>query len=219
MRSIHPTLRRLNAEWNELAERPVPGDWRTEPALAVSSSLAEVLASVGPSPDAVLGSLLRVGDPVARRVVLQAMLGRAVLDAARDSSHDFDDYVAELWLRIAGYPLGRRPARIAANLALDTRKRVRGRPSLPPIDPERLAGLAAASAAGSGARLLLARARRTAVIDATTESALRLVYAEGFDTRTAAASLGMTPCALRQRCHRALRRLAAHADCLREVVA
>lgn len=216
MRTSHPTVRRLNAEWQELAGAAVPPSWRTEPALVGASDLAGVLASVRGDPDAVLGALLRLGGP-AHRVVLQAMLGCVVLAAGRDRCHDLDDYVAELWLGIATYPLARRPSRIAANLALDVRKRVR-RASVPAIDLTRLA-LVTPAQAGAGAALLLARARRIAVIDAEAERALRLVYGAGLDTRQAASVLGITPATLRQRCHRALRRLAARVPDLKELLA
>lgn len=192
-----------------------------EAPLSGADDLAEALASVQAAPDAVLGALLRCGDALAHRVVLQAMLGRAVLDAARDPSHDFDDYVAELWLRIATYPLARRPIRIAANLALDTRKRVRGRKEVHPVDPARLLHLVQVSDedGSAPADLLLTQAQRTALITATTERALRLIYTEGLDTRQAAAVLGVAPAALRQRCARAVRRLAAHAHDLQEAIA
>ena len=209
MRPSHPMMRRLNAEWPELAERALPPAGRRQPALAGAADLAAVLASVRGDPDAVLGGLLRVGDSLAHRVVLQAMLGYVVRQAARDRYHDLDEYVAELWLLIAGYPLARRPDRIAANLALDLRKRVR-RSDTPVVATARLT-LVTPAQAGAGAALLLARARRIAVIDAEAEHALRLVYAAGLDTRQAASVLGVTPATLRQRCHRALRRLAAHA--------
>lgn len=221
MRPAHPTLRRLNAEWQELAGAPVPPGWRTETPLSRAGDLATVLTSVRAAPDAVLGALLRCADATAYRVVLQAMLGRIVLDAARDPSHDLDDYVAELWLAIATYPLGRRPARIAANLALDTRKQVgRSRP-FPLVDPARLADRARepGQAGSSPAGLLLSRARRTALITLDTERALRLIYTEGLGTRQAAAVLGVAPAALRQRSARAVRRLAAHARDLREAIA
>ena len=148
----HPTLRRLNSEWAELARLPVPAKWTGEPALAGLIDLAGVLAAVRAEPDAILGALLRRGDSMAWRVVLQAMLGRAVRDAARDREHDLDDYVGELWLGIAGYPLHRRPARIAANLALDTAKRVRSRPRAIPTDPARLALVPARPAGRAGAQ-------------------------------------------------------------------
>lgn len=221
MRPGHPTLRRLNAEWQELASAPVPPGWLTEPPLVHAADLAEVLASVRAAPDAVLGALLRCGDATAHRTVLQSMLGRAVLDAARDPSHDLDDYVAELWLRIATYPLLRRPTRIAANLALDARKQVRGRDPIDPRDPARLADSAQPSveACHASADLLLAQARCAALITVKAERALRLVYAEGLDTYQAAAVLGIAPAALRQRCARAVRRLAAHSQDLQEAIA
>lgn len=215
----HPTLRRLNAEWALLSGQPPPPGWEAEPVLTGRPDLAAVLGSVRERPDPVLAALLRQGDATACRVVLQAMLGRVVLDAARDRLHDLDDYVGELWLRIAGYPLQRRPARIAANLALDTAKRVRARGRGIPVDPARLVGLAQPHRdAAERAALVLARARRAELIDDGSLAALRLVYTRGVESAEAAALLGVTPAALRQRCHRAVRRLAAHADHLGEAV-
>ncbi len=215
----HPTLGRLNSEWAELARLPVPAGWTAEPALAGLTDRAGVLAAIRADPDAVLAALLRREEPTAWRVVLQAMLGRAVRDAARDREHDLDDYLGELWLGIAGYPLHRRPARIAANLALDAAKRVRARPRAIPVDPARLALVRARPAEPArSAALLLARARRAALLDAPSHVALRLVYADGLSGDRAAVLLGVTPAALRQRCHRAVRRLAAHAEVLGEGV-
>lgn len=215
----HPSLRRLNAEWAELAVLAVPAEWRAEPALAAHRDLAGVLAAIRLRPDEVLGALLRRADPTARRVVLQAMLGRAVRDAVRDREHDLDDYLGELWLGIAGYPLQRRPARIAANLALDAAKRVRARTRATPTDPARLTLVPDdGREPGRRAALLLARARRVALLDEPSHAALRLVYADGVAPSRAADLLGITPAVLRQRCHRAARRLAAHADDLRDVV-
>lgn len=217
--ATHPTLRRLNAEWAGLAGHPVPPGWAGEPVLAGQPDLAAVLAGVRERPDELLAALLRRGDATACRIVLQAMLGRAVLDAARDRDHDLDDYVGELWLAIATYPLQRRPARIAANLALDTAKRVRRRSRATPVDPARLATLShSAWGAAERVALVLARARRVALLDDTSHAALCLVYTGGVATAEAAALLGLTPSALRQRCHRAVRRLAAHADALGEAI-
>ena len=217
--AVHPTLRRLNADWAALSHQPPPQAWSGDPVLAGYPDPAAVLAGVRDRPDEVLGALLRRGDPLARRVVLQAMLGRAVLDAARDPEHDLDDYVGEFWLGITGYPLQRRPARIAANLALDAAKRVRVRPRALPVDPGRLASLPRpAPDADRQAALVLARARRAALLDDASHAALSLVYTKGLATSEAARLLGLSPAALRQRCHRAVRRLAAHADELTEVV-
>jgi len=217
--SKHPTLRRLNLEWEDLAARPVPSSWAGEPALAGVGSLGEVLGSVAHRPDQVLAALLRAGDAIAHRLVLQAMLGWAVRAAVRDGCHDLDDYLGELWLGIANYPLDRRPASIAANLVLDTRKRVRARVRSVPVDPSRLAGLADARGGNQArAALLLARARRTQLIDELSDRALRLVYTEGLPSADAAAVLGLSPAAMRQRCHRAVRRLAGSAAQLGEVI-
>lgn len=220
MRNPHPSLTRLNREWSDLAEETVPRSWRVEPALSDLPDLGAVLAAVRPAPDEVLAALLRIGEPAAHRVVLQALLGRLVLDAARDPRHDFDDYLAELWLLIAEYPLARRPNRIAANLVLDARKRVRAQRRERPTDPVRLGELArAAPIPAPNPALLFARARRVALINPGAERALRLVYSEGYASQEAAALLGVTPAALRQRCHRALRRLAARLADFEELVA
>lgn len=218
MSQTHPLLRQLNAEWQALGPVQLPAAWRAEPTLAWASDLGEVLASIRSTPDDVLGALLRCGDATAHRVVLQAMLGCAVRDAARDPSHELGEYIAELWLRIATYPLAARPAAIAANLALDTRKRVRAGAPIAVSGTAALDDLAAPETIPSES-LLLARARRTAVIDLATERELRLVYCEGLGAVRAASVLGVRPATLRQRCHRALRRLAAHVPDLQEVVA
>jgi hypothetical protein len=61
--------------------------------------------------------------------VLQAMLGKAVRvagtmprrDAIRGDREEAPAWaIAALWQAIATYPVARRPARVAANLALDT---------------------------------------------------------------------------------------------------
>lgn len=216
--AVHPTLHRLNSDWHAVAQRPAPSRWAREPALAGHLDPAAVLASIRARPDDVLAALLRCGDLLARRVVLQAMLGRAVLDAARDSQHDLDDYIAELWLGICDYPLSNRPTRIAANLALDTAKRVRARPRATPVDPLGMtSGAAPDRTAGEQAHLVLARARRAHLLDQAAHAALTLVYAMGLPGAEAARLLGVTPGALRQRCRRAVRLLAAHADQLGEV--
>ncbi|MEN0072484.1 MAG: sigma factor-like helix-turn-helix DNA-binding protein [Propionicimonas sp.] len=215
----HPTLRRLNREWDLLAAVPPPGHWSDEAELAGAESLGAVLASIREAPDEVLAALLRIGDPPARRVVLQALLGWAMRASARDRDLDLDDYLGELWLGIANYRLDRRPSRIAANLTLDARKRVRARTPAVPVDPTRLGGLAdRGPGSGAGASLLLDRARRVELLDEQSARALRLVYAHGLAHAEAAALLGTTPAALRQRCHRAVRRLAAHAADLRAAV-
>ena len=59
-----------------------------------------------------------IGDQLAGRVVLQALIGRMVRMAQRDPRSSVDDYLALLWCVINNYPLQRRPVRIAANSSL-----------------------------------------------------------------------------------------------------
>ena len=73
---------------------------------------------------------------LAGRVVLQTMLGKVVRLAQAHPDVAVDDFVSALWCRIRTYPLTRRPRRIAANLALDTRKDALGRLAHPPVRDE-----------------------------------------------------------------------------------
>lgn len=214
-------LNRLNTEWANLASTEAPASWAQAEPVLPSTTLGDVLAMIRLAPDDLLSALLRIGagrDVVAQRVVLQAMLPRIVLDAAADHVGGFDEYVSELWVSIADYPLTRRPARIAANLALDTRKRVRRRTRHVPVDPGDLLTVPAPEAEPGGLDAVLTAARRAALIDAGTERTLRLVYSDGLRSDQAAALLGTTPAALRQSCSRAVRRLAAHAAQLADAV-
>ena len=90
-------------------------------------SLDDVLSVARLNADPVLAALLSeasVGDQLAGRVVLQALIGRIVRMAQRDPRANIDDYLAHLWCVIGSYPLKRRPVRIAANLSMDTLKAV-----------------------------------------------------------------------------------------------
>ena len=132
---------RLNGEWRSLCDAPataaVVGGWANDwPALAGLDTLAGVLRRItGGSPagrDEVLLALLelaRDGDRLAGRVVLQAMLPKAVRvamsvvrrpDVLGDREEAQARAVAALWQAIATYPLTARPGRVAGNLALDT---------------------------------------------------------------------------------------------------
>jgi len=132
---------RLNDEWHRLCLAPdstavLDGWGRSHPGLAGCGSLPELLSRVcggeGPSRDRVLLELLalsRQGDRLAGRVVLQAMLPKAVRlamtvvrrpDVLGDQEEALARAVAALWQVIATYPLTARPGRVSANLALDT---------------------------------------------------------------------------------------------------
>lgn len=204
-------LSRLNREWFDLAHHPLPDRWREEPALRTAVVVGDLLVCIRQEPDAALAALLRQGqsDALARRVMLQTMLGRMVNDAVRDPDHGLDEYVGELWLTIAGYPLQRRPRRIAANLALDTRKRVRARQPQWAELPE---GVAQPEVPCGEVDELLAEARRQRLINDNSERALRLVYQEGLRSDQAAALLGVSPSAVRWRCRRAVQAMARRAE-------
>lgn len=208
------TLRRLDADWaaRTASDAPVPRAWPLAcPALAGTDRLADVLVRGRRQPDAVLLALLRLhatGDPLAGRVVVQAMLPKMVRMACRDAEAGLPDYLAALWERICAYPLERRPRRIAANLALDTLKLVKARhrcratATWPgPVD----------DADAWGGESVLELGERLGYIDATVRTTLRTVYLDGRSSAAAASELGTTSAAVRQRCSKGVRALRSHA--------
>ena len=117
----------LDAEWAQLSERsdPIVRGWaEAARVLQCCRTLADVLAAIRTDPDPALTALLTEaaqGDILAGRVVLQAWWARCAVGA--DLSRPRRRRVRRaLWCRIRTYPLDRRPTKIAANLALDTRK-------------------------------------------------------------------------------------------------
>ena len=120
----------LDREWREL-DRRHPGTvsrWADRhDVLASCRSFDDVLSAARLCSDPVLAALLTevsMGDQLAGRVALQALIGRMVRMAQRDPRAGTDDYLARLWCAINSYPLHKRPARIAANLSMDTLKAV-----------------------------------------------------------------------------------------------
>lgn len=211
---VDPIVRSLNEEWDRLAARPVPTGWG-----GAARTVGEVLAGVGADPDARLGELLRHhagGDQLAGRVVLQAMLGKLVRLAAQDRRHGVSDYVAECWLRLAGYPLARRPHRVAANLALDTRRGVRaGDDPGPVVDVAQLGERSAPVVLDVSG--LLRAATRLRLIDRESGACLYAVYGLGLRSHEAARELRISPALVRWRNARSIRRLAPHAVTLAAV--
>lgn len=209
-----PCVRSLNAEWAELQLLPAPVEWGA-PAITI----ADVLAGIAHDPDARLGALLRchaAGDALAGRVVLQAMLGKLVRLAAQDRRHGVSDYVAECWLRLAGYPLARRPHRVAANLALDTRRGVRaGDDPGPVVDVAQLGERSAPVVLDVSG--LLRAATRLKLIDRESGACLYAVYGLGLRSHEAARELRISPALVRWRNARSIRRLAPHAVTLAAV--
>ncbi|PZF80253.1 hypothetical protein [Jiangella anatolica] len=127
-RSDDSVVGQLNAEWIRLCADPssaaVVERWR----IGGVGALSDLEAAVRRDADGVLLALLRLGrsgDALASRSVLQLMLGKAVRIAAghvgRDSRASLEQAaVTALWTVVAGYPVERRPVKVAANIAMDT---------------------------------------------------------------------------------------------------
>lgn len=211
------TLAALNDEWLDLQFTPTPAAWERSPVLAGAGTLGAVLARVPTDPDAVLLALLRLqqsGEGLAGRAVVQAMVPKLVLMAVRDRQASFDDYLAALWVRVATYPVARRPQRVAANLALDALKSVKGGPPRPalalvPQEPDPLAD--ATTVLDAGVRL--------GVIDGLTRRTLEAVYIDGRTSRAAGDVLGMTADTVRWRCSKGVKALRAVAPELTDLLA
>lgn len=225
------TLTALNREWASLCdEHPrTPSGWRLAcgPHLP-DKGLEQLLAAISAEPDATLLGLLtlhRAGDPLAGRVVVQAMLGKLVLMAVRDADATLPDYLAAMWERVASYPVSRRPHRVAANLVLDTLKSVKSNrrqqllelPGMPPEAPA--APCDETAEALDDADQVLAAGVRLGVITEATRTTLRCVYVDGRTSVAAAEILGATPAAIRQRCSQGVRALRAAAPDLVEQLA
>lgn len=204
----HRIITTLNAEWDRLRCEAVPDRWR----LAGVATLDHVLQAVRSSPDESLGRLIAAqasGDSLAGRVVLQAMLGKLILMAARDAAHSIDDYVTECWVRIGTYPLQRRPRRIAANLAWDTRRAVRADASAEL--PSDLTVMPHVPSAEPTVSSVLSAAVDSGLIDAGTARCLYAVYGLGLPSHEAGQRLRISPALVRWRNAKAIRRLAPHA--------
>lgn len=223
---LTPTLTALNREWAALCRehRRLPSSWRLAcGGVPADKGLEQVLDAVRAEPDATLLGLLalhRAGDPLAGRVVVQAMLGKLVLMAVRDAQASLPDYLAAMWERVASYPVNRRRRRVAANLALDTLKSVKSNrwqlgSELPGLPAEAVAGAAPDPAESLGdADRVLTEGARLGVISELIRATMRCVYVEGRTGADAAAELGATPAAVRQRCSQGMRALRASAPVL-----
>ena len=111
---------RLNHDW-ELCRREL-ATW-----MSPSPNLDHVLQSVRFNPDLVLQGLISAcqqGEPLAGRVIIQALIPKLILMSRTYPYPAVDHLVSALWIRIARYPLTQRPRSIAANLVLDTKKDV-----------------------------------------------------------------------------------------------
>jgi DNA-directed RNA polymerase specialized sigma24 family protein len=198
----------LNSEWGELARTSDAqvARWRSADALRGAESLDQVLQRVRQAPDATLAVLLTLGasgDRLAWRVVLQAMLPKAVrLSAGREDR--LMEAVSELWLAIAEYPLARRPHSIAANLAWTLHRRLAPTQTF----------LAQSVPVDVTADDTLAHARSLGLIDDEHHRVLWLVYVAGLTSAAAGRELGISAELVRYRCSRSVRRLAGQAELL-----
>ena len=178
-----------------------------------------------------------VGDQLAGRVVLQALVGRMVRMAQRDPRASIDDYLAHLWCVIATYPLQRRPVRIAANLSMDTLKAVsherrwlaRSGITLLPSS-ESLDGLLEATGLDGTpfdslppvdmeVRQVLDAGSWLQLINDSDAALLHSIYADGMSGAQAARQLHTSAGMVRVRCSKVVRHLAAHAVDLAESAA
>lgn len=181
--------------------------WPTLPG-----TLDDVLSHIRRSPDAALGVLLAAlagGDALAGRVVVRSFVPKLRL-LARDGV-DEDTLVASFWEVMARYPLERRPARIAANLVLDARKQAwadRGREV--PVGLMPGGGTTADDVEDIRAADVLRRVGELRLVSADTLALLDDVYRRGLPGRAVARRRGLSEAAVRQRCSKAVRTMAAH---------
>ncbi len=201
---------KLNGEWSALQDGWLSG---------LEMTAGQAFDAIRVDPDAVLLRLVdagNAGDNLARRVIVQTLLGKLVLMAAKDPAAELGDYVAQLCVRIAGYPTGRRRRSVAANLVLDTLKAVKaeqaGGRRLRPVQDSVLESLAEPPAAQLSALEVLKQASELRLVDEPTRRVLSAIYVEGLNSSAAAERFGTTPELVRWRCSKALRRLAAHAE-------
>jgi len=225
----------LDREWCELVRhhRTAVSRWADRHvALAPCRSLDEILSLAKVKSDPVLGALLAelfVGDQLAARVVLQALIGRMVCMAQRDPRSSVEHYLAALWCVINSYPLNRRPVRIAANLSLETLKAVsneyrwlrRGEVTLWPssesleelLQPAGIDGCSYDSLPPVDVEVgrALDAGSLLSLIDDSEAALLHSIYVDGFSGDRAARQFHISEGAVRVRCSKAVRRLADHA--------
>lgn len=232
----------LNAEWQHLSGQAPPDACRI-PALRRCSSLADALTVISsarrPNPDAADAILLDLlalhqneSDELAGRLVLQAMLGRAVnlvqrayrqgATGVRGSLPQLSSAaVTGLWAAIAQYPIHRRRRKVSVNLCMDALGHFTTflkDDAVPVVDTrilETAEPLFAAHAPTAADELLavVTWGVEAQVISLAEAVLLTQVYCpapgqEGGST-VVARRLALAPATVRQRCSRAAHRLAA----------
>jgi len=247
-------------EWARLCQLPSTARqlarWgSTEDALAGFTSLQDLVTGIDEGTreedDAWLGALIRLaqtGQTMAGRTVLQAMLPKLTRFAhttrPTSESTEPEDHrhviVATFWTVLAGYPIQRRPSRVAAGLALDTLHALTADTRAAAVEfpvpadaLDQVAGGQSEEEPGTEAGELSSDADLLEVIawgidsgvlsgeDAAVLTRIYLPEEKRATSSTVAAELGLSASALRQRCSRARRRLiaAVQADALGLVTA
>lgn len=223
-------VERLEAEWPALAAGPLRSPLRSwavaEPALAGFATPQQLLRHLRSlrgrreAEDEILAALVRqaAADPQAARVMLQALLpglkalaGRLLLEPD-EREEIWSALLAHCWERIRCYPIERRPARIAANVLLDTLQKTTRELKRQRRDRGELAGdlspqTTAAMPADSDVERLLRRAvQATAISEQEAELILR-TRIDRADLRLLARESGLSYNTLVVRRLRAERRL------------
>jgi DNA-directed RNA polymerase specialized sigma24 family protein len=191
------TSSRYDADWAALSDATLRAP--------LSVTTGEALVQARRQGDPWLTQLIAAaqgGDGLAGRCVVQAVLGRLVAIARRDSRLDVDQLVGALWLRILAYPLERRPRAIATNLVLDARK-----DALRELRPLALVEQPQPRRHAMAAQIL-EDAVRIGVIDSSIGEVMSSVYVLGLSGEAAARRHGVTPTTVRWRCSAGTRRLA-----------
>ncbi|HEY9412691.1 MAG TPA: hypothetical protein VIP77_24165 [Jiangellaceae bacterium] len=227
---VEPTAERAVLRWAEQAEA-------LHGCRSLADIEARTAASSRPVADQILLALLELtaaGERLAGRTVLQLMLGKAVRIAAAQSGRAERDLleqlaVSALWDVIATYPITRRREKVAANLSMDTLRQV-----VAELAPDRQETPAEPESFGAGGSLMseltgeasdgtgtvpdlelldvLVWGVDQGVLSRDEAALLVRVYCPAPGSTggaEAAAAFGLSWPAARQRCSRAVRRLAA----------
>ncbi len=196
-------ITKLRAEWTILAKTPV--DW-PEPPFNGAPTAGAVLAHISTNPDPLLSALLQKvdQDQLAGQIIVQAFLPKLCNLALADPCACIDDYVAAFWITVKNYP-HHRCHKVAANLALDTRKIVFA---------ERAKFIEASELRPSSdpcASDIIDRAGELGIVSTHTRDLLQEIYIDASSrVDVAPRRHHMSEAALRQTCSRAVRRLATH---------
>lgn len=206
---MSPTLctivNQLNTEWEEIR-------WERAEWLTPSPTLDEVLTSIRFNPDRVLTDLIMVchmGYSQAGRVIVQALLPKLILMSTTYPYPSVEHLVSALWIRISTYRLDRRPASVAANLTLDSKKDVMKEEREIPMVPFTMTPsneMTADKVLNTARSLRIATEESLAIVEK--------VYVDELPRDQVAQLLDMTDEALRRRCSDTVRKLRDHRELL-----